>query len=525
MPTKYHRTIRALITGAAALALVPFLTAADTATGSPPGVSPAGPPPLSAADGAAIEAVLRDAPAQGIAAPNVAADVAQLSDPAQQAGAAERLQRAAIAYARAEHGMSLDPGSIDDDFALRAPFNAAAEFAQARANGQVGQWLDAQTRKDPAYLALVDARARYEDVDGHGGWGTIAGGKLLKAGMVDARVPALRKRLAAEGYDAPAPAAAAVADARPADAATSGGRAAHGRAAHSRRGRVKSAHAAAPGADLFDRALAKALADFQDHHGLKADGVLTPATLAALNVSAHDRLATLSANLERARWLPVAMPDTRIEVDTAGPEVALFQDGKSTLGMRAVAGETKRPTPMFASAVTAVKFNPPWIVPKDIAEKEIYPKGRGYMAREDFHVVDGRLIQRAGPKSSLGYVKFEMPDGFQVYMHDTPARSLFALSRRWRSHGCVRLENPRGLAAILLGWDPAAVDQAIAAGATKTYALKTAIPVFVVYRTAWVAPDGHASFRDDVYGWDDEIAAALAGAPEAKKTHTEAAGV
>ena len=519
MSTQTHRTIRALITGAAALALVPFLTAADTATGSPPGVAPAGPPPLSAADGAAIEAILKDAPAQGIAAPNVAADVAQLSDPAQQGEAEARLQRAAIAYARAEHGMSLDLGSIDDDFALRAPFNATAEFAQARASGQVAQWLAAQTRKDPAYLALVDARARYEDIDGHGGWGTLPGGKPLKAGMVDARVPALRKRLAAEGYDAPAPAAAAVADAG--TAAPSGS---HGKSAHPGRAHARHAHAA-PGADLFDPALAKALAEFQDHHGLKADGVLTPATLAALNVSAHDRLATLSANLERARWLPIAMPDTRIEVDTAGPEVALFQDGQSTLAMRAVAGETKRPTPMFASEVTAVKFNPPWIVPRDIAEKEIYPKGRGYMAREDFHVVDGRLIQRAGPKASLGYVKFEMPDGFQVYLHDTPARSLFALSKRWRSHGCVRLENPRGLAAILLGWDPAAVDDAIAAGTTKTYALKTHIPVYVVYRTAWVAPDGHASFRDDVYGWDEELAAALAGSPEPKHTHTEAAGV
>ena len=521
MPPKRYRILPSLIAGAATLALAPFLTAADTATAPPPAGQPAAQAPLSAADGDAIAAVLRDAPNQGIAAPNVAADVAQLADPGQQAGAEARLARAAIAYARAEHGMSLDPPSIDDDFALRAPFDAAGEFAQARASGQVGQWLAAQTRKDPAYLALVDARARYEDIDGHGGWGVIASGKLLKAGMIDSRVPALRTRLAAEGYDAPAPAADPVAGDNTGDAAAAGGKVAPVRPAHSRHGRARAARAA-PSADLFDPALAKALADFQDHHGLKADGVLTPATLAALNVSAHDRATALAVNLERARWLPIEMPATRIEADIAGPDVTLFQDGASTLTMRAIAGETKRPTPTFASEVTGVEFNPPWNVPADIARKELYPKGPGYLARNDFHVVNGRLIQRAGPKSSLGYVKFEIPDRFAVYMHDTPARTLFALDKRWRSHGCVRLADPRGLAAVLLGWDPAAVDQAIAAGATKTYALKAHIPVYMIYRTAWVDDDGHANFRDDVYGWDAEIAAAMTGAPAPKVTHDEA---
>jgi murein L,D-transpeptidase YcbB/YkuD len=490
MSPKHHRFASALVASAAALALVPLLTAADTAISPPPAVAPAGAAPLSAADGEAIAAVLRAAPAQGIAAPNLAADIAELNAPDAEGrvGAEDRLAHAAIAYARAEHGMDLDPPSIDDDFALRAPFDAAGEFAQARASGQVAAWLAAQTRKDPAYLALVAARARYEDIDAHGGWGEIASGKPLRAGVRDRRVPALRRRLAAEGYDASAP-------------------------------------ADPKAVNVFDPALAKALADFQDHHGLKPDGVLTAQTLTALNVSAHDRLAALDANLERDRWEPIAMPATRIEADLAGPEVALFQDGRPTLAMRAVAGEEKRPTPMFASEVTAVKFNPPWIVPNDIARKEIYPKGRGYMARNDFHVVDGRLEQRAGPKSSLGYVKFEIADRFEVYMHDTPARSLFAASKRWKSHGCVRLAAPRQLAAILLGWSPAQVDQAIAAGATKTYALETHIPVYTVYRTAWVAPDGHVSFRADVYGWDDEIAAALAGAPQPKHTHDEAAGV
>jgi L,D-transpeptidase YcbB len=500
MPSRHHRIALALLGSAAALLLAPLIGGADTAvppppppaaqSAPPPAPVQSAPAPLSVADATAIQATLQGAPAQGIAAPNLSADVAQLagSDASGQALAQAKLARAAIAYARAEHGMSLDPASLDDNFALRAPFDAAGEFAAARASGKVGAWLEAQTRRDPAYLALVDARARYEDIDGHGGWGTIDAGKPVRAGQRDRRAPALRQRLAAEGYDAPAP-------------------------------------ADPKAANVFDAALAKALAEFQDHHGLKADGVLTAPTLAALNVSAHDRLVALDVNLERARWLPIAMPTTRIEADVAGPDVALFQDGQSALAMRAIAGEVKRPTPIFASQVTGVEFNPPWIVPNDIARKELYPKGRGYLARNDFRVVDGKLVQHAGPKSSLGYVKFQIPDNFQVYMHDTPARSLFALDKRWRSHGCVRLANPRGLAAILLGWDAARVDQAIAAGATRTYALKDPIPVFMVYRTAWVDTDGHASFRADVYGWDAEIAAALAGNPEPKHTHGDAAGV
>ena len=299
--------------------------------------------------------------------------------------------------------MALDPRGLDDDFALRAPFDAAGEFAIARASGQVAAWLDAQTRRDPAYLALVDARARYEDIDAHGGWGTIAAGKPVRAGLRDRRAAALRQRLAAEGYDAPAPA----------DPKAAG---------------------------VFDAALAKALADFQDHHGLKPDGVLTPQTLAALNVSAHERLATLDANLERARWLPVAMPQTRIEADLAGPEVALFQDGKPTLAMRAIAGELEAADPDLRLADhRAWSSIRPGSCRTTSPARNSTRRALAYLARNDFHVVNGRLVQRAGPKPSLGYVKFDIPDDFQVYMHDTPARGLFALD----SAGEPRLRAPR----------------------------------------------------------------------------------
>jgi murein L,D-transpeptidase YcbB/YkuD len=267
----------------------------------------------------------------------------------------------------------------------------------------------------------------------------------------------------------------------------------------------------------FDAPLSAALADFQTHHGLKGTGVLDRATLKALNVPAKRRLATLDVNIERERWAPAAMPAERIEVDVAGPDVTLFQDGKPTLAMLAIAGKPSWRTPMFATEVTGVEFNPPWIVPANIARRELWPKerrSRHYFRREDIHVASGgKLIQRAGPESSLGYIKFDVDDPFTVYLHDTPARADFARANRWLSHGCVRLQSPKALAAILLQWKPADVDAAIAAKATRTFPLKVEPPVFFLYRTALVGADGKVTFRPDVYGWDEELAAALQGKP------------
>jgi murein L,D-transpeptidase YcbB/YkuD len=336
------------------------------------------------------------------------------------------------------------------------------------------------------YANLVAARVRYAAIIAAGGWPTVPTGKALKLAADDPRTPIVRERLNIEGYaagPAPTPPPAGAPPARPAP---------------------------------YDVPLVAALRDFQAANGLKADGVLTAQTTAALNVAPEARLASIDANLERERWLPRDLPADRIEVDIGEPRATLIAAGAPALTMRAIVGQPTKRTPTFASQVVAVEFNPPWIVPPDIAARELYPKAKrspGYFARNDFYVSGGQLIQRAGPKSSLGYVKFDVPDAFDVYLHDTPARSLFAKDKRWLSHGCMRLENPRDLAAALLapqGWNRAAVDAAIAAGATRTVRLKTPMPVFVVYRTVVADAAGHTSFRPDVYGWDAKLSAALA---------------
>jgi murein L,D-transpeptidase YcbB/YkuD len=436
-------------------------------------------PPMSLADGAAIVEALGRGPAQGLAEPDVTADLALLPspDPAVSSAADAALSAAAIRLARDEHGGRIDPLAVNSDWALKAPYDPAADFAQARVEGRIGAWAAALAPKDGAYLALMAARARYAAIVAQGGWQPVPDGPPLKPGAEDPRILALRSRLAVEGYAAPP---------------------------------TKTP-------DVLDPGLDAALALFQARHGLKPDGVLVAATTTALNVTADARLAAIDLNLERARWLPDPLPPERIEVDIAATEAVLFQDGAPALSMRAIVGDLRHHTPSLASKVDAIVFNPPWIVPTSIAAQELYPKERrspGYFARNAFSVVNGQLIQKAGPKSALGYVKFDIPTPFGVYLHDTPARSLFKRDARWLSHGCMRLEQPRQLAAILMapqGWTAADVDAAIAAGATVRYPLKVQPPVYVVYRTVTADADGAATFRPDVYGWDAELAGALAG--------------
>jgi murein L,D-transpeptidase YcbB/YkuD len=437
-------------------------------------------PTMSAAEGAAIQQALAAAAAEGFTEPNVTPALVALASasPEAQLTGDQALSAAAIALAAQEHGLA-DPAKIDANFALRGDYDAAKDFAAARADGRIAAWAASLAPADAQYAALIQARRLYAAAVAAGGWPSLPIGPGLKTGQTAPRVAALRQRLAAEGYVSPV----------------------------------------GPDPNVFDQALAAQLAAFQANHGLHPTGVLDAKTLAALNTPADARLAQIDANLERARWEPRQLPPERIVVDIAGQTATLYQNNVAAIAMAAVVGKAKDQTPTLASKVTGVEFNPPWIVPDDIAKKELFPKERrspGYFARNDIEVVNGQVIQKAGPKSALGYVKFDVPDAFQVYLHDTPARGGFANEDRFSSHGCVRLAKPRDLAAALLapqGWNRAKVDQAIASGATTTVAVPAGQQpaVFLIYRTALVGQDGHVTFRADPYKWDAEVSAALAG--------------
>jgi murein L,D-transpeptidase YcbB/YkuD len=349
------------------------------------------------------------------------------------------------------------------------------------------------------YRRLVEAWRRYRRIAAGTGWPALAPGPMLRPGDRDDRVPALRRRLGAED-----------------DRVSPGS-----------------------GAD-YDAPLAAAVRRFQLRHGLAVDGVVGPATLGALNVSTAERLRQIGLNLERWRWLPRDPGERYLAVNAADATLGVVVDGRTVLASRVVVGDARHPTPMAQARIEAVVFNPPWNVPTSIAAAEMLPTLREdarYLVDNDIVILDRqetdpyglivdwasvpadpfpfRLQQRPGARNPLGQIKFDMPNRFDVYLHDTPARSLFARPVRTSSHGCIRVERARDLATYLLSGQPGggreAIERAIATGHTQRLPVDRPLPVYLVYWTAFVDEAGAVQFRDDVYGRDRRLAAALAG--------------
>lgn len=382
-------------------------------------------------------------------------------------------------HAATQLGLRVRPSLIDRTWTIEPPHrDVAVELAAARRDGRLAEWLAALAPTHAGYQALRAERARYRTIIEAGGWAKMPFGLSLKEGDEGDRVEALRARLQAEGYGI--------------------------------------APSATP--TLFDADLAEALRLFQRRHDLEEDGALGADTRRALDVPAVERLAQLDANLERWRWLPRVLPADRLDLDIAAAEAVRYAAGQPVLTMRVIVGSPRHRTPMFASYLEAVILNPPWNVPASIARNEILPKAArdpGYLARNGYSRTPNGLQQRPGPGNALGFVKFNLPSPFGVYLHDTPGRSSFARRVRTLSHGCMRLEKPRELAEDLLapqGWTRADIDRAIDTGATRRIQLDRTLPLFVAYYTASVDADGRAVFRPDPYGWDARLLAALAAA-------------
>ncbi len=177
---------------------------------------------------------------------------------------------------------------------------------------------------------------------------------------------------------------------------------------------------------------------------------------------------------------------------------------------RVVVGEPDKQTPELQARIGSILFNPPWYVPHSIATREILPRLRrdpGYLVRHRMVIgPSGSIVQRSGPRSSLGQLKFEMPNRFDVYLHDTPLKNLFAFDNRRQSHGCVRVQNPRELAALLLQEPVGSVNEAISVGDTHRQYLPASLPIYIVYQTVSAGPGGSVELLPDVYHRDQEIA-------------------
>jgi murein L,D-transpeptidase YcbB/YkuD len=383
---------------------------------------------------------------------------------------------AAMKFASAMlRGLSAPPiPKVDRAAGSRKNGETIDALSQALEAGDVGSWLDSLAPRTDSYLQIRAAMATYRSIAEAGGWEPMPEALLNKKKRA-AFIPALRQRLAIEGD-----------------------------------------LAADNGLDTFDEDLHAALERFQMRNGMRADGKLNAKTIERLNVSASQRVVQLAVNLERLRVERRNPSVTRIEVNAPAATLVLYRDGIPHMAMNVVVGKPGHNTPTLASTIDTIILNPNWTIPQSIIRNEIKPALRrnpNYLAKHRMYWAGDQLIQEPGAHNALGRVKFDFPNRYSVYLHDTPSRRAFMDAERAQSHGCVRVEKPVDLAAELLRDDPKwtreAIEQTIKDGATRRIPLGEPMSVIIVYETAFVGDDGLVQFRPDIYGLDTQLTLAM----------------
>jgi murein L,D-transpeptidase YcbB/YkuD len=274
---------------------------------------------------------------------------------------------------------------------------------------------------------------------------------------------------------------------------------------------------------VFDDTLAQGITSIQQRFGMKPTGTLNKELVAAMNVPVRDRIEQLLINLGRMRWMPSQPNGTLIVVNIPEFMLHVLEDGKKEFDMNVVVGKEGHSTMQFTGTMNQIVFAPYWNIPPNIVTKEIMPeieKDAHYLVENDMEDQgdkDGDGIhdirQLPGEKNALGKVKFLFPNSFDIYLHDTPAKSLFSKDKRAFSHGCIRLADAKKMAEYLLrndpDWDAAKIEEAMNTKEQKIVKLKNKAEVFITYYTAWVDEEGRLNFRDDVYGHDKKVRAQL----------------
>lgn len=409
------------------------------------------------------------------------------------------LSRLFLTYARQVETGILTPAEVDDGIKREVPLKDRTDLLRAFSEAQPAPFLRALPPKSEEYARLMREKLRLERVRAEGGWGATVQAGSLRPGETGPAVIQLRNRLVAMGY------------------------------------MDRSA------TQTYDENIQRAVQAFQTTHGLTSDGVAGGDTIEAINAPVDTRLESIIVAMERERWMNIERGDRYVWVNLTTYAARIVDGGQVTFETRSVVGKniSTHRTPEFSDMMEHMVVNPSWHVPRSIIVSEYLPAlknnpgaaghllitdGAGRTVNRgavDFSQYSARnfpfdMRQPPGRGNALGLVKFMFPNPYNIYLHDTPSKSLFGREVRTFSHGCIRLQKPFDFAYAMLAPqedDPKAFFQSVLnSGRETTVQLETPVPVHLVYRTAFTDTRGEMNYRNDMYGRDARIWSALQGA-------------
>ncbi|MCF8057108.1 MAG: L,D-transpeptidase family protein [Desulfocapsa sp.] len=385
-------------------------------------------------------------------------------------------------------------------------FHPVTAIAEARNHVDINAYLAGLAPGHRHYQALRKELRQYRKIAAEGGWPGITSGPAIYPGKSDGRIPAVRQLLTITG---------------------------------------DLTGAVGTNLELYDDALVDAVKKYQGRHGLKVDGIIGKRTTAALSVPVEKRIRQILLNMERWRWTEHELGRKYVLIDIAGFNLQGVVDNHIQLEMRVIVGKLHHETPVFSDTIKYIEFHPFWNITPSIARNEMLGelrKDSNYLAAKhirlfsswqsdaeeldpqsiDWNEVSRKKISRyklrqdPGPWNALGVVKFVFPNKYSVYLHDTPAQSLFKETDRAFSHGCIRLNKPIQLAQFLLvdsrnEWSQRLIQEVLEKKKRKIIRLHQQIPVHLVYQTVWVDKDEALHFSKDLYGRDKQLGKALFG--------------
>ena len=409
------------------------------------------------------------------------------------------LSAALYRYSSHVHSSRFDPRELDVDWHIKNnTLDVRSLFTAVARKKSISQLLNQLPPQHSGYQLLKKALHYYRDLEQQGGWQRFNKGPTLQSGDQHKQVIQLRQRLKVTG---------------------------------------DLAENSMKNMDIFDFGLTEAVKNFQQRHGLTVDGKMGPETRRALNITVSARIRQILINMERWRWMPRQLGKRYLMVNMTGFELYIMENGSSVLTMPVIIGKTYRSTPSFSGLVSQMEYNPYWTVPTSIALQDIIPRqindpsyfakksiklfrGWGKNAREiDPQTVNWKqldkdrfpywLRQDPGPKNALGRVKFLFSNPYEIYLHGTPDKHLFDRVVRTLSSGCIRVKDPVRLAAYLLNDGSLQMEEKILANihlaTNQSVRLPIAVPIYLVYWTAWADQAGRLNFRHDIYGRDARL--------------------